>query len=434
MLLVAPTGSGKTTVAAAIIARAVDRGERVLFLAHRRELIDQAYARVLGAGLVESEVGVLMANDGRRRPGAAVQVASIDTLRQRAHPRADVVFIDEAHRALSASYRKISAAYPHALHIGLTATPYRADGKGLGDAYDELIVVASPRELIAEGYLVEPRIFTVPRERRPDLRRVRVKAGDYSARELEEAVDRQGLVGNIVEHWQRHAPRVRTICFAVSVAHSKHIVERFVAAGVPAEHLDGGTETSERDAILARLRDGRTLLVSNVGVLCEGTDIPPVKCAILARPTKSAGLYLQQAGRILRPWEDQQAIILDHGGCALEHGLPQDDREFTLESEPKRARRSGEPLARECPGCSAVVALGTRVCPACGLQLFADRELPTEIEEALEEVRAGEGVRNTPPTRCTVSVPAILRGALATGGRVAWSAFDARGQGVARAL
>jgi superfamily II DNA or RNA helicase len=319
-----------------------------------------------------------------------VQVASIDTLRNRPKPPAEVVIIDEAHRALAKSYRDLAAHYVDAVQLGLTATPYRADGKGLGSAYQELVVVASPRQLIGEGYLVAPHVFTVPQEALPDLAGVPIKGGDYDESQLAAAVDRTHLVGNIVEHWRKHAGGIRTVAFAVSVAHSKHIVARFQEAGVAAEHLDGTTPGSERDAILARLDSGATQVVSNCGVLCEGWDQPAVKCAILARPTKSTGLYLQQAGRILRPWQNTQAIILDHAGCAHEHGLPDDDREFSLEGRPKRSRGGGGSAVaavRTCGSCYAVVSALTRVCPSCGNELVGN---PEERDGALVEMNAGD--------------------------------------------
>jgi superfamily II DNA or RNA helicase len=428
VLVVAATGSGKTTLAGAVIVDRVRRGQHVLFLAHRRELIGQAHRRLVDLGIPEHDVGVIMANDPRRRPIAPVQVASVDTLRTRGKPPADVVFVDEAHRALARTYVEISAAYPEAIHLGLTATPYRADGKGLGDAYEELLLVASPRELIAEGYLVAPRVFTVPPAQRPDLSRVQVARGDYSANQLAEAVDRQALVGNIVEHWMAHARGLRTVAFAASVEHSKHIADRFREAGVTAEHLDGETPTIERDAILARLASGETLVVANVGVLCEGFDLPPVKCALLARPTKSTGLYLQQAGRILRPWNDQRAIILDHAGCALEHGLPQDDREFSLDSAPKRARGPTEAPARECPACLAVVGIGTRVCPECGHELMTTRELPEERDGALVEATEAIARPRAPPRAGSAGDRGLretLRNAARSGGRLSWDALSA---------
>src|SRR5690606_42037014 len=132
------------------------------------------------------------------------------------------------------------------------------------------------------------------------------------------------------------------------------LVARFLEAGIPPEHLDGSTPTAERDAILRRLETGETRIVSNCAVLTEGWDQPAVKCAILARPTQSTGLYLQQAGRILRPWQDVSALILDHAGNALAHGLPQDDRDFTL--DPTRKKKGGsETPTKECPECYAVI-------------------------------------------------------------------------------
>ncbi len=745
IVIVGPTGCGKTNLASAIIREAANRGGRVLFLAHRRELISQAYHRLLEFGFEEDQLGILMGQDQRFRPGASVQVASVDTLRNRAKPPADIVFTDEClpagtlvdgrpietlrvgdavtaynprtgkteqsrvthlfrskptslltlhiqhgqrltctanhpvftlvgyvpantltpfdlvfaprhdgrlrgviiervevhddpealcpdgfvynieverhhnffangvlthncHRATATSYRNIASHYPDAVHLGLTATPYRANGAGLSDAYDELLVVASPQELIDQGYLVEPRVFTVPRESLPDLSRVRTSRGDYEVGALNDAVDRKMLIGNIVEHWMRHAKGIRTVAFSVSIAHSQHITEQFRAAGVAAEHLDGATPTEERDAILQRLETGETTVVSNCGVLCldaateilttagwtsmdemtpdhlvagfsegeitferptavhrrarmpgermvrfrslqvdirvteghgivhrssargpwsklparecvgkdmflpasgyaptldageceqiledlrevelkrrkvegvlqsiniyddcrhglehlqiiaacrgfrsrfcatprpgrwalvldtskdvpvagddvqfeeehqdepvwcvttragnivtrrsgavvvlgncEGFDLPAAKCAILARPTRSTGLYLQQAGRILRPWQGQRAVILDHGGCVVEHGLPQADREFSLEGRKKQDKREKDraPPVRICPECHTISPVQTRVCPECGYQLIEERELPEEEQGELVEL------------------------------------------------
>jgi superfamily II DNA or RNA helicase len=335
-----------------------------------------------------SKVGILMGRDHRYRPTAPVQVASIDTLRNRQKPRADIVFTDEAHRALSRTHLSIAAHYDQAIHLGLTATPFRADGRGLGDAYDELLLVASPRQLIGEGYLVEPRVLTVPSNALPDLASVRMRGGDYEEGALADAVDRKALVGNIVEHWHKHAEGVRTVAFAVSVAHSKHIVARFREAGVAAEHLDGMTPAVERDAILARLERGETLVVGSVSVLAEGWDQASAKCAILARPTKSTGLYLQQAGRILRPWNDQQAIILDHAGCALEHGLPHDDREFSLEGKARGAAKEEPqlPRVRVCEQCYAVLPAALQQCPECGAATTRAANTLREVGGELLEV------------------------------------------------
>lgn len=383
ILVVAPTGSGKTVLFAHLATTARARGRRVLIVAHRRELIHQAYAKLLASGLDEADVGVVMASDTRRRPAASIQVASIDTLRYRTRPRADLVIIDECHRATAKSYRDLTDAYPAAIHLGFTATPYRSDGRGLGEIYEDIVVVASIRSLIAEGYLVEPRVFTVPIL--PDLSKVRVRGGDYDERALADAVNTTSLVGDLVEHWRTHAGDVRTVAFAVSVEHSKHITERFRAAGIAAEHLDGATATTERDAILKRLAAGTTRVVSNCNCLSEGFDLPSVKCAILARPTKSAGLYLQQAGRILRPFEGLRAVILDHAGSAAVHGLPQDERDFALDGV-KRRGASREAPSRTCPECYAVLPAAMQVCPECSFAFPAKELVPEEDEGTLMEL------------------------------------------------
>lgn len=410
VLIVAPTGSGKTIVASSIIASAVARGRRVLVVAHRRELIRQTYAKVVRGGVQHDAVGVVMASVGRptlrliepdpatltdaalwaeharSRPSAPVQVASIDTLRRRALPPADLIIIDEAHRALAPSYRALRDHYTAATHLGLTATPCRTDGRGLGDYYDELVTVATVRQLIDQGHLVEPRVWSTAAL--PDLSSVRTRGGDYDAEQLAAACDRRELVGDIVEHWQRLGGGARTVVFAASVQHSQHIAETFRAAGVAAEHLDGETPTPDRDAILARLDRGETTVVSNYGVLVEGWDQPSVAVCILARPTKSEAVYLQAAGRVLRPAPGKaHAIILDHAGCALQHGLPQDDREHTLEGRAKRT--ASLPSVSQCPSCLAVLPRGTRVCEGCHAELPASGASPREEPESI----AGELVQ-----------------------------------------
>ena len=403
LLLVSPTGSGKTFTAARVILDEIASGGRVIFAAHRQELITQTYGSLLRLGLPEPLMGVIM-GDGiithpitRRRsncsrPLAPVQVASIDTLRQpgRAKPRdVSLVFYDECHRALSRSYVDLAEHYAQATVVGLTATPWRGDGRGLGALFRKLFVVATPRVLMDEGHLVEPRVFSHPH--RADLKHVKITAGDYNEKQLAEACDRRELLGSIVEHWRRHLDGRRTVAFAVNVEHSKHIVEEFLAAGISAEHLDGTTPDDDRAAILGRLASGETLVVSNCAVLCEGFDCPAVEGCILARPTKSLSLYLQCAGRALRPAPGKlEAIVLDHAGCALEHGLPQDDREYSLEGKKRRAK-SGISV-KECPKCFAACASTAKTCFFCGhpfVETVSDAGEPLrERDGTLVEMRA----------------------------------------------
>lgn len=299
---------------------------------------------------------------------------------------ANGILVHNCHRSLSPSYVRLFELFPFALFVGLTATPYRADGRGLGALYEDMVVVAQPSELITIGAILEPRVFTVPAKDLPNLASVKIKGGDYDPTQLTAAVDQKGLVGNIVENWQRRAQGRSTVVFAASVEHSKHIRDRFVEAGIKAEHVDGTTPVDEREAILARVASGETLVLCNMGVATEGYDCPRVKCCVLARPTKSLGLTIQMAGRILRPWVDAfgntvEPIILDHAGCILEHGFPTTDREFDLDDKPKRASKKNDAPVKVCEECFAIVAAASPTCTVCGWEFPAKEKVAFEEAE-----------------------------------------------------
>lgn len=399
ILLVLSTGGGKTACASAIIAGAIGKGKRALFVAPRREIVSQSFWSLVRAGVPEDQLGVIMADgqivgpDNRpyraHRPGAPTQVASWQTLSRRVLPPADVVFFDEAHHLRSASQDRLAVHYhaAGAVTIGLTATPVRADGKGLGAHFDVLHTVATFRELASAGYLCVPRVLGAAVA--PDLTGVRTLAGDYAPGDLELAMDRPRIVADIVEQWIQHAEGRSTVVFASGVSASQHLAEAFVAAGVRAEHLDGSTPRDARDAILARLASGETTVASNSGVLMEGWDCPRVKCVVLARPTKSLGLYLQMAGRGLRPYEGVSALLMDHGECVakadgrVHHGWPQDDRTWSLGDRPKR--KGGGAVAKKCPECHAMVPGAVLKCPHCDYD-FPPRMGPAHVDGELVEV------------------------------------------------
>ena len=384
LILLAPTAAGKTVIASGIIESAVSRGKTVLFLAHRKELIQQASAQIDAFGI---DHGIIMSNHWRRRPGLQVQVASVQTLAQRALPPADLVIIDEAHLSLAKTYTDLIAAYSDAVILGLTATPLRADGKPLGAVYQEIIPVSSVQQLMRMGFLVRPRHFAPSR---PDLTKIGHKGGDYDEGQLSDAMDKPDLIGNIVDHWRSAALGRTTAVFAVRIQHSKNIVAQFIAAGVRAEHVDGTTPARLRDQILSRFASGETTVVSNVGVFTEGYDNPRISAIVLARPTESLTLYLQMGGRGLRIHPEsgkQDCIILDHAGCAHAHGFVDEDREWSLDGKKKRGAVKREQPVRTCDKCFAAYHAALRVCPECGYAPpVEDHEISTDETAALVEV------------------------------------------------
>jgi DNA repair protein RadD len=409
LLLVAPTGSGKTVIASALIKLWVAQYRTVLFLAHRREIILQTSAKLTANGVRH---GIIMAGVDPR-PMEPVQVASIDTLHVRGVrssamrlPPADLLIFDEAHRARGRTREHVISLYPDASLLGMTATPCRGDGRGLGNIFDQIIEAPQVAPLIEGGFLVPSRVYA-PVD--PDLRGVRTQQGDYAVGQLEQRMNTETLVGDVIADWLKHGERRRTVCFAVGVEHSIHITNEFVQAGVRAEHLDGDTPIAEREAILARLASGETEVVSNCMVLTEGWDMPEVGCCILARPTKQMGLYRQMIGRGLRTAPDKRdCIILDHSGAVFRHGLPEDRVEWTLDVDSRavnpaheKRKRSQEPKLSECPSCK-VLMVAPPPCIHCGWMPaprrgqdrdFVDGELGLVIDGKAQAPQYSEGDR-----------------------------------------
>lgn len=399
IILVAPTGAGKTVIGAAIIKHEISTERKVLVLAHRREIIAQTSQKLFAAGISH---GVIQAGFPTR-PLEAVQVASISTLHARALrretmslPPADLVVIDEAHHCPANSYRAIIEKYPDAALLGLTATPCRGDGRGLGGIFDTLIECPQVADLIAQGFLVKTKVYAPVN---PDLKGVRIVAGDYNEGQLADRMDHPRLIGDIVTHWHRYGEQRKTVAFCVSVAHSLHLREEFIKSGVRCEHIDGSTPKAERDASLARLAAGEIEIIVNCMVLTEGWDLPEAGCCILARPTKKMGLYRQMIGRVLRPAEGKSdAIILDHAGAVYQHGFVEDPVDWTLDPDrratsPKHAARSANPTSRliECTGCGAV-RVGGEPCDHCG---FLPQRVPRSVPFADGDLGLVDRARRT---------------------------------------
>jgi DNA repair protein RadD len=394
VLAVGPTGCGKTVVCAKLLKVAKEYG-RVLFLAHRYELVDQAFKRLQDAGIY---AGVLMASDEARHgtervsPTSRVQVASVQTVVRRGVPYPpDLIVFDEAHRSMADSYQAIASRYPDAEVLGLTATPLRMDGKGLGDFYAHQYTIAQPSDLYRRGYLAKPTVYSAPpgavAEIVRSMKGVKTRGGDYAQEEAGHALSTKFLIGHIVKEAKRLAPKVPKVVFACTVKHSKRIAERFRKAGIKAVHIDGETPADERDKALADLRDGRVEVVCNVDVLGEGWDLPALGAVIIARPTRSVARLLQMTGRVQRPYKGKTPLVLDHGSNILRlQCLPGADVEdWSRFERGKEEEGDGSPVVRECSECHAMFPAGCTVCPHCGAALSRYLSEKEEREAKLVE-------------------------------------------------
>lgn len=385
ILAVGPVALGKMVLTAAITKLSTIP---MLFVAHRVELIDQCADQLSYFGL--TNIGVIRGQDERYNPSASVQISSIQTLSRRDKPFLNekrlLIFIDECHRAGSDSYIELFRAYPNAIIIGWTATPWRLDGRPLGgELFEILIQIATYENLLKRpDWLVAPDAFSAPL--RADLSQVRVAGSDFDDEALAQVMHTDVLEGQIVDHWLRLSPkhpkidgagkrvpceftmgdRRRTIVFCVNVAHSQSVAAKFEKAGVKVAHLDSSTPIETRKAIWRDLASGHLEVVCNCNIAIEGVDVPAVKCIVHARPTQSITLWRQSCGREMRPWENVIPLLLDHAGNWDRLGCPFEDRVWSLTARP--ARISGKIPMKLCKTCFAYVEPSKTVCPFCGTE------------------------------------------------------------------
>lgn len=382
-ILVAPTGFGKTHTSAEIIRSAVQRGHRVWFLAHLREILD-ATSRKLDAERIAH--GFIMAGKPEN-PDAAVQVVMVQTAVRRLgkyrHP--DLIVIDEAHLAVAETYRKVVQDCGNPRLLLLTATPVRLDGRGMREVADIIVPTCGTAELIAEGLLAPVRYYAPTR---PDLAGVRTIAGDYAQGDLSKAMNKPSITGDAVDHYRKLAHGRPAVAFCTNIAHAKDTAQAFHQAGYRAVAISGDSKPEERDAALHGLNAGDLDVVCNCALWVAGVDAPAIGCIIMLAPTKSLVKYLQSVGRGLRTHPGKRdLIVLDHAGNAFTHGLPTEPRKYSLDGAKKRAKAADDVEAvRQCERCYFVHSPAP-VCPNCGnVHPVKERKLQQQ-EGDLEELR-----------------------------------------------
>jgi DNA repair protein RadD len=385
-LLVAPTGAGKTVIFSYITANAFQKGRRTTILVHRAELLTQTHKALVKMGVAHGLVAAGKTPD----PTQLVQVASVQTLVRRLDKftTPDLIIVDEAHHACAGSWQKVMEAYPNARILGVTATPQRLDGKGLSTAFDTLIRGPEVHDLISQGFLCRP-IYYAPST--VDMSGAKTTAGDYNRAEAEHRVDKPTITGDAVTHYQRLCPGSPAVAFCTSIKHAEHVAQAFNAAGYKAAVLDGNLDPVERASRVHALANGRLHILTSCDIISEGFDLPVVATAILLRPTQSLSLHLQQIGRVLRPAPGKErAIILDHVGNCLRHGLAEEVREWSLDGAKKRKKGSApeDQVAahRQCPQCFAV-HMPAPICPQCQHVYALKERTPEQVDGTLHQLQ-----------------------------------------------
>lgn len=379
-LVCLPTGSGKTVVFAWLASKTQQNNKIVWFVVHRKELLEQTIDTFNKFEIPIDNIHVGMVHSFAHHPER--------------YPAPDLIIYDECHHCVANTWKKLIDQHPDAYMIGLTATPCRLDGKPLGAIYDDLIVGVSTKELTDQGYLA-PYKYYAPSV--ANLTGIKMRGKEYNLTEATELLNQRAVFGDVIKHWHKYANNLQTICYCSSVVHSMATAEAFRADGINAVHFDGNTKKHEREQIVADFRNGKITVLCNVDLIGEGFDVPDCWCCVFLRPTTSTGLFIQQAGRSLRPQPGKTAIILDHVANYTRHGLPDDPHEWSLSETLKsssRFKNDGTLKVKQCLYCYATFAAGPTECPNCGMPVAKTREEIKQIEAVrLEEIKRSEAIR-----------------------------------------
>lgn len=398
IIIQAPCGSGKTCMASAICDGATSKGKKVLFLVHRRELAYQAVERFTDYGLGD-EVSLIMAGE-ESDLSKPIQIASIATYIRRIKLKdglpwfhaAEVIILDEAQVSISPTYLKLMEKYNgNTIKIGLTATPCRGDSRPLGELYEDIVSSISINELTDLKYLVPMRYYSG--KEKPDLKNISNVAGDFNKKELNKRMNKVNLIGDIYLNWAKIAGDRSTIIFSSGVKHSKFIRDEFRRHGVAIEHIDSHTPAEERTDVLKRLKNGDIQVITNCQILTEGFDFPAAGAICLCRPTRSYGLFIQMAGRGLRPAPGKQnCILIDHAKNIEMHGFLDESVTWNLSGKDKawkkKKPRKKEAKIFECSECRAMHTGHT--CPQCGHEIADWGKKIQTTDDDLEEIIRGQ--------------------------------------------
>lgn len=412
-------GGGKSCIVAEIARRTTWNGKRVLFLVHRKELVDQIFRTFVRWGVLMDLCEIGMVQTFTRR------------LKKLKKP--SLIITDENHHSLANSYKRIYEHFADVPRVGVTATPVRLNGDGLGDVNDKLIIGVSTKWLIENNNLA-PYDYYAPDI--ADLTGLHTKMGEYVTADIEKAMIKKAVFGSAIKYYKQLAEGKKAVCYCSSVKHSQATAKAFSEAGIKAVHIDGSTPKNERDQIISDFRKGNITVLCNVDLISEGFDVPDCECTILLRPTHSLTLYIQQSMRCMRYKPNKRAIIIDHVGNYARHGMPDDDRVWTLKKREKRTQKKAEEeqktKVKQCPECFftfAPVQGQPAVCPHCNY-LFPVNERVVETVEETKLIKVeGFKLDFTTPDDCH-SYQDLIEYAKKHNYKTGWAYYQAKKRGM----
>ncbi len=382
IMVQSPAGSGKSVTMSEIARRATYKGNNVLFVVHRRELVEQ-----IRGTFIANNVDMQLCHVGM------VQTVS-NQLKQNKVTEPSLILVDEGHHALARTYQNIFEEFPNAYVLSFTATPWRMSNKGFTEVFTDLILGKSVKWLIDNNRLAPFKYYSVNL-----LQNIQMKhnaTGEFSNASIEEAMQKT-IFGDVIENYQKFAEGKKTIVYTHSVEMSKTVADKFNSNGYKAMQVDGKTPKDERELAMKLFRSGEIKILVNAELYGEGVDVPDCECVILLRPTESLTLFIQQTMRAMRYQSNKQAIIIDHVGNYSRHGLPDTEHNWLehFEGTSKKSNQSDSIPVKECESCYAVVASAYTVCPVCGEEFPKEDPIEYQIDESreLEEITEDNIIR-----------------------------------------
>lgn len=375
IMVQSPAGSGKSVTMSEVARRATEKGNRVLFIVHRRELVSQIK-------------GTFIANDVNMELCHVGMVQTVaNRIKNGKEPTPAIILVDEAHHSLAKTYTNIFESFPNAYVYGFTATPYRLSNKGFTDVFEELILGKSVQWLIDNERLAPFKYYS--KNLMNDNKLKHQSTGDFSNDSITLALEPR-IYGDVIENYRKFANNKKTIIYTHNVESSKTVAEKFNEQGYKALQVDGKTHKQQRELAMEMFREGKVNILVNAELYGEGVDIPDCECVILLRPTESLTLFIQQTMRAMRYQPNKQAIIIDHVGNYARHGLPNTEHDWYehFEGSDKKSKSDNSIPIKECPECFGVVESAYTICPYCGCEFPKEEVQDLTVDESaeLEEV------------------------------------------------